>query len=553
MHIALAPDQEEEPTQGDVEPIYTQPSVRVLQTWTPAQVRSAISNADSGRMSLAAELCDNLIADESIGGALETRTGGLQGLALGFQDGRGDEAGDSPLAPQLEEDWWHMFPEEETKQVTAWGLILGVGFGEQVWGEFNGRFVPRLKFWHPKLFNYDQTINRWKVRVAHADGQSSDEITIEPHDPKWIVYTPYGSHRPWARGLWRGLSRWWLIKNYAIGDMGAHGEKAALLVITATGDRSPTKDQRSDMSSELQDVGKDGVAALPTNFDIKLVEAKASIEDLYIAQIRAANSAFVLAINGQNLTTEVKGGSLAAAAVHERVEARRIRSDGETLSTAIRGQSLVYWTEWNFGASATAPWPKWETDPPEDQKAKAEVFNATAEALVKIKAAGFEVRDVDEMTEDFGIPELDEKEVDEPEPTPPGDDDGDGDGAPPGDGDDAGDDGDAGASAASGTPQAHLASGLPIAQAQGFVDGQIYADTLTDWAVRIQAKEIRGPDGFVQAVIAAMNISDDYGAIRAAVLAAYEDEATPEEIAEVLEKVFTMARRAGQVAVDQDA
>lgn len=536
---------QEEVTQEDATPIYTQPSVRVLQTWTPSQLRSAIHSADGGRLSQAAELCDNLIADESIGGALETRTGGLQGLPLSFQDGRGDESGDSPLAPQLEEDWSHAYPEEETKQIAAWGIMLGVGFGEQVWGRYNGRFVPRLKFWHPKHANWNNEIQCWEMRTS--DGI----VRILPHDPKWIVYTPYGSHRPWARGLWRGLARWWLIKNYAISDMGAHGEKAAMLVVTATGDRSPTIEQRKQLSNELQDIGKDGVAALPTNFDIKLIESKASLRELYISQVDAANSAFVLAINGQNLTTEVKGGSLAAAAVHERVEARRIRSDGVTLSTTIHDQSLVYWTEWNFGESAEAPWAVWDTDPPEDQKTKAEVFDTTADALTKLKTAGYEVKDDEEMAEELGIPEVEKVEEDTNEP-----DTGDGEGGDdPPDGDNPPDDGsgDDDSAPVTGEPEAFLASGLPAAQAKGFVNGQIYADTLSDWAARLQAKEFRGPDGFVNAVIQALDISDDYDAIRAAVMEAYADEAAPEEIAELLERTFLMARRAGQTAVDQDA
>lgn len=432
-HLQLA-EQEGDTTPAviaDVEPIYHQPSVRVLQTWTPAKVRSAISSADSGHMSSAAELVDNMIADESIGGALETRTGGLQGLPLEFKDGRADDAEDSPLAEPLEEDWYHAYPEEETKQIAAWGLILGVGFAEQVWGEFNGRFVPRLKFWHAKHFVFNMQIDRWQVRTAGESGGGGELVTIEKNDPKWIVYTPYGSHRPWARGLWRGLSRWWLAKNYAINDMGTHSEKSAALVITANGDRSPTIEQRKQLASEISTIGANGVIALPTGFDVDLLESKANIEELYISQIAAANSAFVLAINGQNLTTEVKGGSLAAANVHERVEARRIRSDGITIAGTIRNQSLVYWTEWNFGRSADAPWPTWDTDPPEDQKNKAEVFETTARGLDSLSKAGFKPDDIDEMAQELDIPKLAEVKREPPEGNSGGGGDGNPDGGDP--------------------------------------------------------------------------------------------------------------------------
>ncbi len=546
-HLKAVDGDEPPPKQDDVEPIYTQPSIRVLQTWRPPQIRSAISSSDSGHMSFAAELCDNLIADEIIGGALETRTGGLQGLPLEFRDGRGLESGDSPLAPQLEEDWYHMFPEAETKQLASWGLILGVGFGEQVWGEFNGRFVPRLKIWHPKSFTFNFAINRWQVRIDPSDGQDVGLVTIEPNDPKWIVYTPYGEHRPWARGLWRGLARWWLVKNYAINDMGEHGEKGSLLAITATGERSPTFDQREQMAQELHNVGKDGVASLPTGFEIELIEAKASIKELYIVQVEAADGAFILSILGQNLTTKVSGGSFAAASVHERVEGRRVRTDGETLSTTVRSQSLVYWTEWNFGSAAVTPWPHWDTDPPADQLLKAKVFDTTAQALVRVEKAGLEVKDLDEMAEDLGIPPLEESDDD-------GNGNGNGGGADPGEGGgNGGGGGGTGTNRAGGAnPQQRLASGLPIAQASGFVDGQLYADSLSDWGARLQARDFRGPNGFVDAVIAAMNAGLTYDDIRTGVIEAYGEFAAPEDIASSLENLFTMARRAGEVAVDQD-
>ncbi len=545
---------------ADVEVIHTQPSVRVLLTWTPTQIRSAESSAVSGYISHAAELVDNLLADESIGGAIETRTGGLQGLPLSFEDGRGDESGESPLAGDLTDDWWRSYPETMLKQLAAWGIVLGVAFAEQVWGiNEDGRFAPTLKFWHPKHFTWDTTIDRWVV-TTEDEGQ----VVIEPGDPKWLIYTPYGADRPWARGLWRGLSRWWMLKSYAISDWGLHGEQASRLVITSGTNpqmASPTHKQRESMSADLQDLGKDGVIALPNGFEVDLLEATANTRDIYGAQIEASNNGFVIAINGQNLTTSVKGGSLAAANVHERVEARRLRSDGETLSATVRSASLVYWTAWNYGTSAVAPWPSWETDPPEDLANKAEVFDTVAAALVKLKASGHEVIDIAEMSQDFGIPEIQQVEVeDEPEEVADGSD---GDGTSPDDGDDSGDDGDGspggddgdgGSSTAQARvdgPTARLASGELLAQALGFIEGQSYADRLTDEGVKAQARDNRGPDGFVARMSVALD-EEDYGAIRAAVLDTYRNELEPEEMSEIIESLFIMAQRAGHVAVDQD-
>lgn len=548
----------EEPTPETVrDEFFIQPSVRVFQTWTPTQIRRAESSADSGWLSQAAELCDQLLADDKISGAIESRTGGLQGLPLAFEDGRGDEAGESPLSAELTEDWWRMFPETESKQLAAWGIMLGVGFAQQVWFvNEDGRFQSTLDVWHPKHFRFNQELRRWIVQTD--DG---GETIIEPNDAKWIVYTPYGRNRPWSRGLWRGLGRWWMLKSFAISDWGQHGEQASRTVVTPreakpgvpNSGKSPMEQQRSEIANDLHMLGKDGVIVLPQGFEYDLVESTADTTKLYGAQIDFANKAIAIAIVGQNLTSDVESGSLAAASVHERVEARFIRADAETLSTTVRAQVLVWWTKWNFGESAKAPWPRWDTDPPEDQKAKAEVFDLTAEALVKLKASGHEVINLEEMAQDYGIPPIQVVE---------GDEGGSDDGAAGGEGD-SGDTDDAsggGDGPASGdgtgggsepTAQVRLATGDPIVAAMGFLEGQGYADRLADQGARLQAKDNR-ESGFVDRLTAALD-AEDYGEIRAAVMSVFADEDPPEDVAEHIEHLFIMAQRAGHTAVDQDA
>ncbi len=556
IHLEIVPDDEvEHASQQEVDAtVYTQPSVRVLLVWTPVKIRSAESATNGGDLCLASELCDVLLADDRIGGAIETRTGGLLGLPLSFEDGRGDESGDSPQSPELTEDWWRSYPETELKQLEAWGITLGVGFAQQVWSvNEEDRFAPTLKNWHPKHFKWRHHLQRWVVQTEHEG-----EVVIEPNDPKWIVYTPYGKDRPWARGLWRGLARWWMLKQYAISDWGLHGEQASRLVITSGTDPraiAPSKDQRDQMSADLQGLGKDGVIALPNGFDVKLLEAKANTVNLFGAQVSAANEGIVIAINGQNLTTSVEGGSLAAANVHERVEARRLRSDGISLGSTIRAQSLFWWTLWNFGKAVVAPFPKWETDPPEDLASKATVFLTVSEALGKIKVAGFKVKDMEEMSKDFGIPELEESDDGDDETDPAAED---GDNPPnPDDGDNGAGDAVDNNGGGSTQPSARthtgprLASGDDIRAAKGFADGDAYAESLANHGKRLQALDNR-ESGFIDRLAAALE-NEDYAAIEAAVLEAYEAEASPESMATMIERLFIMSQRAGEVAVDQDA
>src|SRR5262245_14426452 len=65
---------------------FVQPSIRCQTTWTPAQLRAAMSSADSGELRTVGMLCEWILADDRVRKAFETRIGGLLGLDLDFED-----------------------------------------------------------------------------------------------------------------------------------------------------------------------------------------------------------------------------------------------------------------------------------------------------------------------------------------------------------------------------------------------------------------------------------------------------------------------------------
>src|SRR5690606_5151149 len=161
--------------------------------------------------------------------------------------------------------------------------------------------------------------------------------------------------------------------------------------------------------------------ALPAGFDLKLVEATASTWTTYQAQIQAADNGIAIALTGQNLTSEVQGGSLAAAQVHARVALQFIKGDAGALSTCLHNQVLEPWAEFNIGDRNAAPWPKWDTTPPEDKAARAQVLVNVGTAIQALKYAGVPV-DEAALAEQFDIPLRQRRAApSEPLPTPSSD------------------------------------------------------------------------------------------------------------------------------------
>lgn len=536
----LARPQISDPTDRQVA---SQPSIRTSILWDPMLLRSVSLQADGGDMFRLGELCEQIISDDRIGELLESLASDVLGCELSYEQTPNGTAGDAEKSDDLESDWATGYDDDELTSLIIWTLVTGPGFAKhERWVDHEGRVVPRLKWWHPRHFSYRTPEKprtpferRWHVR--DNEGRMNP---IDPGDGTWIILTRRGEYRPWANGLWRGLAPWWLLKQYAIQDWGVHSEKAAKLVCTA--EDTTTADQRKAIAKFIYEAGKDAVIALPPGFKLELIELKADTEAIYNAQINAANEAFAISILGQNLSSNVQGGSRSAAEVHERKENRKVRYAAKILAKGLREQSVCWWAEYNYGDRELAPHLHWHTEPPEDYAAKATGLKTLGDALVSLKTAGYKLG-IDEIEEDYGV-ELEELPEPAPMPMPA-----------------------VGQPAVPGKPlpkqppvpapkpkpkpakAQFLASGDNADSAPGFVAGQVYVDDLSDKETSLGADYM---SGFVDRLTAAIDECEDYESVRAAVLKAFADEEDPGRLAELVEHGMLLANLAGRHAVDED-
>lgn len=520
---------------SDYQPI-SQPSVRTGFLWTPAHLRALTLQADGGDLSRLGDLCEQMIADDRIGELLESLAGDVLGAELTYEKTSKAAAGDAEKGEELGADWSIGYDDDELTSIAIWTLVTGIGFAKhEAWVENEGRIVPRAKWWHPRQFVYrqpDRSKNTYE-RQWHVRDHAGMTTPITPGDGTWVILTRRGEFRPWANGLWRGLAPWWLLKQYAMADSGVHSEKSSKVVVTAA--EGSTSEQRKAIAKYVYEASKDAVISLPVGFDMKLLETRATSDTIYKAQIDMANEGFAIAILGQNLSSNVQGGSRAAAEVHERKENRKVRWLGKVLSNGLHDQSVAWWAEYNFGDRNLAPYPVWHTEPPEDYASKATGLKTLADGLVALKNAGYKLS-VEQLEEDYGV-QL--EEVEEPDPEEPTDPEG-GDGV---------EDADAEAFGADATSPRFLASGDDPADAGGFVRGQLYVDDLSDKQTELAADSL---SGFVERLTAVIDGAEDYESVREAVIAAFMDEATPDRLVDLIEAGIVLSNLAGRNAVQED-
>lgn len=381
-----------------------EPAYRSYTEWTPPLIRSVLRWVDSnGELRWAAELCDAFLGDDRIKSVFETRIGGLLGSDLSFEEatlGHRRKRKKAVRALEAEEDWWAIFPEDELSRLITWGLALGVGFATlEGWHEdpnHGGRLLASLKVWHPRWFRWDHAEQSWFVWTTANKWER-----VTPGDGRWVIYTPYGTSRPWAYGLWRGLSVLWLLKVYAMRDMGLYSELHGTPAWVVTGE--PDFNKRKQLTDLFGDLARNPAIALPRDAKAELIEAKADTWEVFTAQIELANRGAAVAVVGGNLSVEVDGNQQTGATAQTLVRIDYKKRDAASVSTLAHDQVLVWWAEWNFGDAKVAGWPIWNVEPPQDAAAVAKTWLTVAQAVEKFKAGGV-VIDMQLTAERFDIP-----------------------------------------------------------------------------------------------------------------------------------------------------
>lgn len=384
-----------------------EPAIRATSGWTPSKIDTARRQADSGNLTLAADLWERVMGDERAIGPLQALCG-IPGLPLTFETALSDlsEEQADPRIEAIESDFWDVLPDEILSETIRWCSGLGVALLHvSEWTEGDGgRAVPVCDVWHPRNLKWDDTDRTWKVRTA----ANQNWIPITPGDGEWVLITPYGRKRPWAKAPWYGLGLLWLAAQYAKLDWSdyndVHGKPYKVAENTNPEKAGLVDDSEIQaLTNKIAALARGGAITMPDGYQFRLVEATAGGWQTFLKLVDEVwPKAVSIALTGQNLATQVEGGSFAAAEVHGSVSHDRIRTFAEALSVGTRWQLWDWWCEFNFGDRQT-PWARWNTQPPSDEVAEAQRLSTVAMAIQALTTANVPL-DMVAMAERYGLP-----------------------------------------------------------------------------------------------------------------------------------------------------
>lgn len=387
-----------------------------LSRWTVAGIRGALAEHERGNLSRSALLADNLGRNPRIFAALQTRAHAFAGLDFDVEASEdGDQRRAKSVADELKREWYSIAPEDVLAELLRSAVTVGVGVAEIVWSTKGARWMPTLHPVPSSLLWWDETARAWCVQT----GAGLEYVTSG--DGRWLTVA-HSSVRPWMLGVVRCLGLEDKIRTEAVKDWARWSERHGSAMLLAKVPSRASDDDKAAFFDSLSNVGAGGTTILvpqgetaQASFDVGLAEAKADGWQGFDRLLGLVADDAAIALLGQNLTQETKGGSLAAAKVHDKVRNDLLSADAEVLETALRRDVLAPWARFNFGSIDLAPWPDWDAEIPEDVATTTKTWSAAADAVQKWRALGVEV-DVAEIAERVGMPVT---AINEPPPAPP--------------------------------------------------------------------------------------------------------------------------------------
>ena len=318
---------------------------------------------------------------------LLARTQALFGRPVRFKPGKGPKADECHAAWR---DAWPRIGRMNTlSEVMRWAVMMGFQHSEVTWDTSKEPWVPYLKPWNPQ-FEWYHIISRQYIAITY-DGL----LPITPGDGKWFGYSPHGSYRGWLHGAVRSVGIPWLTRQYAIRDFARFCEVHGIPIVKAFVPAVGSPEQKQRFTAGLRNLGSESVVMCPMGidgqkYDLELLEAKDTSWQAFPAMLNTCDASIILPLLGQNLTTEVKEGSFAAAREHGDVKQSVLEGDNASISDEIYESLARPFAFFNYGDPDAAVYTDWVVEPAEDHFKVAQTLQAFATACMDLAHAGVE-------------------------------------------------------------------------------------------------------------------------------------------------------------------
>lgn len=220
-----------------------------------------------------------------------------------------------------------------------------------------GWWVTRPEWVHPNRFGWrlPDVVPTWSQTEVGTDeaGKPVAGRALSEWPDRFVIFSPVAgrSDYPWMRGALRSRVaisvvkrlgfRWWLKMIERWGQPQVYAERSDT---GTTGDTS----ESDEVIAALRAISSDWRATVPAGYSFKSIPVSVQA-DLHRQFLEYVDRGDDIAILGQNLTTEIKGGgSYAAAMAHQNVRLDILAGDLAELSEAVTDQWIEPLVRFNW-------------------------------------------------------------------------------------------------------------------------------------------------------------------------------------------------------------
>jgi len=367
---------------------------------TVAAVRSLIHQLDQGDLYKPALLVERMLWNPRLRAVLGTRLAGLVSTEIRWEPIR-NSSDARRAAEEFREDWPIMSPSPQRRQFHKWGLLLGVSFAQRVPldSPTSGRTLFRLRTYWPGWAHWNWMLDIYRVQtrdrgLVDVPSPSMMLSLLPPSDSPWIVHEPFGE-KSFREGLVHGLSHPWFGHDRTFAALYRAAEKYGIGLLKALYPRGEGDKYKVDLGKFVDAIRKisyDGVIPCEQReepekgYDVQPLEfAGGTGFEVIDRALNAAAISIAILLLGHNLTTEVKGGSYAAAGVGEYIRSDIKSSDAQDEWATLGPQLAAPWALVNYGDPELAPRAVYVTDPPAVNESTARTYQALGQAIRELK------------------------------------------------------------------------------------------------------------------------------------------------------------------------
>lgn len=386
--LGLLPPAREEPAKirGPMVPY------NARRIWEPGDDAAAKQQCEQGGLQWLAELVEAMRGDGLINGLLGTRSSFFAVLQPLFEgdpwvieqlQGRPaqyDRATGARTATRVPRAWRRILPAAEARSVIEDGIMAGAGIGYLA-------DDPRPGGWR-KLQHLDL---HWLSYVQSDDcfyyqDAKRGRIKVTPGDGRWVLFTPYGRHRFWARGAWFPCARAFVAK------YGANLDRQRWAKALADGLRYIEQGENGSESylQEMVRFMREGWGAgvpglvLPKGYKAGVVESSGKGYEVYADAEDRADADIQYTLTGNRVTAEGNKG-FSSGDIFEAIANTLLGTTATSAAECITEEVLdPYTTAIGLGADLVEV--SWDTRAPKQLEAAAEAAKKTAESYAALQA-----------------------------------------------------------------------------------------------------------------------------------------------------------------------